>query len=553
MSNELNVKTPLEKLWQWETERPNQVYISQPKDGKWIDYTWKDVANEVRKMAGALNGLGYGKGDKIASLSKNDAYWILSDLAIMAAGCISVPMYPNLSSKSVNQILTHSGAKALFVGKLDTWNDMKDGVPSDIQMISTPLWGPKVGESWEDLTQKYDAITTSPTPDKDELASIIYTSGTTGLPKGVMHKYLNFSYAATHALADLKIDPKGEKFFSYLPLCHIAERLLVEMGSIYCGGTVYFAETLESFPDNLRHAQPTVFLAVPRIWEKFRQGILGKMPQEKLSRLLKIPIIKNLVKKRIRGGLGLTQAKNVFSGAAPIAVSLVEWYETLGINIQEAYAMTENCCYSHATRNNAIKIGAVGQPLRYVDVKIDASNDEILIKHPALMEGYYRDEAKTAETFKDGYLKTGDQGRVDSDGFLYITGRVKDLFKTDKGKYIAPSPIELKISGNPLVEQVILIGMGVPMPIALICLSEEGLAAPKAEVEKSLEATIASVNKTLDHHENVDTYIILNEGFSVENGLLTPTMKIKRIVVEKKYMEEFRKWYDLEGRIVWES
>ena len=553
MSKEMDLKTPLEMLWHWESTKPTAVFLSQPKDGQWIDYTWKQVANEVRAMAGVLQSYGFPAGSKIASLSKNDAYWIISDLAIMAAGYVSVPMYPNLNEKTVAQILKHSEAKAIFIGKLDEapWREMKPGIPTDIVTISTPLWGPPEYDNWNDLTAKHPAITDSPVQPINDLASIIYTSGTTGMPKGVMHKHFNFSYVGTHALEYANV-ALGSKFFSYLPLCHIAERLLVEIGSIYSGGKVYFAETLESFPENLQHASPNVFLAVPRIWDKFQQKILAKMPQKKLDRFLKIPILKNIVKKKIVAGLGLTEATNVFSGAAPIPASLIDWFKTVGINIQEAYAMTENCCYSHVTLSNKIKVGSVGQPLKYVDVKI-SDEGEILIKHKALMDGYYKEPEKTTATFEDGYLKTGDQGRVDSDGFLYITGRVKDLFKTDKGKYIAPAPIELAICGNPYVEQSILIGNGIPMPIALVTLSEEGLAANSQMVKESLSNTRSTINPTLDHHEQVTKYIVLKEPFLVENGLLTPTLKIKRNAVEKKYMENFKNWYNTDGDVIVEN
>jgi len=553
MNKEMEVKSPLELLWQWEQTKPNDVYLSQPKDGRWIDYTWQQVAKEVRAMAGVLQSYGFEPGSRIASLSKNDAYWIISDLAIMAAGYVSVPMYPNLNEKTVKQILEHSEAKAIFVGKLDAapWKEMQPGIPENITKISTPLWGPADYDNWNDLTAKHKPIEGSPVQPINDLASIIYTSGTTGMPKGVMHKYFNFAFAGTHAVDNIDVI-EGGKFFSYLPLCHIAERLLVEIGSIYSGGKVYFAESLDTFGDNLAHAQPHTFLAVPRIWDKFQQKIWAKMPQKKLNRFLKIPILNGIVKKKIRNSLGLTEATNVFSGAAPIPVSLVEWFKTIDINIQEAYAMTENCCYSHVTRSNNIKIGSVGQPLKYVDVKI-SEEGEILVKHDALMDGYYKEPEKTAETLVDGYLRTGDQGRIDNDGFLYITGRVKDLFKTDKGKYIAPAPIELSICGNPYVEQCVLIGNGIPMPIALLTLSEEGLALDNTTVEKSLADTRTELNPKLDHHEHVQTFVVLKEPFTVENGLLTPTLKIKRNLVEKKYMDNFKGWYKEEDGVVFQN
>jgi len=553
MQKEMDVKSPLEMLWQWEQTKPNEVYLSQPKDGKWIDYTWKQVANEVRAMAGVLQSYGFEPGSRIASLSKNDAYWIISDLAIMAAGYVSVPMYPNLNEKTVTQILTHSEAKAIFVGKLDTdpWKEMKSGIPDHIIKISTPLWGPTDYTNWNDLTAKHKPIDGSPVYPINNLASIIYTSGTTGKPKGVMHKYFNFAFAGTHAVNNISVI-EGGKFFSYLPLCHIAERLLVEIGSLYSGGKVFFAENLDTFADNLSHAQPNTFLAVPRIWDKFQQKIRAKMPQKKLNRLLKIPIISGIVKKKIKNSLGLTEATNIFSGAAPIPASLLDWFKSIGINIQEAYAMTENCCYSHVNRFDSIKIGSVGQPLNHVDVKI-SEEGEILIKHVALMDGYYKEPDKTAETFVDGYLRTGDQGRIDSEDFLYITGRVKDLFKTDKGKYIAPAPIELSVCGNPYVEQCVLIGNGIPMPIALITLTEEGLAVGNSTVENSLADTRTQLNPTLDHHEHIEAFVVLKEPFTIENGLLTPTLKIKRNEVEKKYMDNFKAWYKQKSPVIFQN
>lgn len=545
------LKSPLEMLYHWESTKPNDIYMSQPKDGKWIDYSWKRVGDEVRRMAAYIKSLGYPPGSKIASVSKNEAYWIMTDLAIMMAGHVFVPLYPNLNEKTVKLILEHSEAKMLIVGKLDHWEGMKNGVPADVHMIRTPLWGPEPFESWDDIIKKHEPLTENVVRDPQELASIIYTSGTTGMPKGVMHKMNNFSYAASNALKD--IDAKeGSKFFSYLPLSHIAERLLVEMGSLYTGGKVFFAESLDTFAANLGHAKPNIFLAVPRIWDKFQQGILSKQPQKKLDLLLKIPIINGIVKKKVRDGLGLTDANLIFSGAAPISKSLVNWFEKLGINIQEAYAMTENCCYSHASRRDAIKVGTVGQPLSNVDVKI-SDEGEILIKHEALMDGYYKEPKLSDEAFIDGYLRTGDQGEVDAKGFLKITGRVKDLFKTDKGKYIAPAPIELAISANPYVEQVVLIGMGVPQPIAMIALTEEGKKTDKAVVTESLEETRKEVNPTLDKHENVSTYIVAKDEWSVENGMLTPTMKIKRNSVEKKYLDYFKDWSDNAASIVWES
>jgi len=323
------------------------------------------------------------------------------------------------------------------------------------------------------------------------------------------------------------------------------------MGSIYTGSPVAFAESLDTFAANLAEAKPTVFLGVPRIWTKFQQGILGKMPQKKLDLFLKIPILNGIVKKKIRAGLGLSEATNVFSGAAPIPASLVDWFSKLDINIQEAYAMTENCCYSHVTRNDAIKVGYVGQALPDCDVKL-SDIKEIMVKHEALMDGYYKEPELTAEAMTDGWLHTGDEGFIDDDGFLKITGRVKDLFKTTKGKYVAPSPIEMRLSENADIDQVCAVGDGIPQPIALVVLSEDGAAKSKTDIEDSLLKTLDHVNPELDHHEQVKRAIIVKTAWTIENELLTPTMKIKRNPIEKIYKKRYEEWYESADRIIWE-
>ena len=315
------------------------------------------------------------------------------------------------------------------------------------------------------------------------------------------------------------------------------------MGSLYSGGRVSFAESLDTFSNNLAESSPTVFLGVPRIWTKFQQGILTKLPQKKLNILLSIPFVSSLLKKKIQKGLGLSKARNIFTGAAPTPVSLMKWFARLGINIQEAYAMTENTCYSHVSFKNKIKIGSVGQALPFCDVKL-SDRKEILIKHEALMDGYYKMEEETKRTIVDGWLYTGDEGEIDSNGFLTITGRVKDLFKTSKGKYVAPSPIEMKISANKNIEQVCVVGNELPQPIAICVLSERGKRKSKEDLIASLGTTLEIVNSKLEKHEKVHNFIILKEEWTVENKLLTPTMKIKRNSIEKMYQRYYRDWYD---------
>ena len=541
--------SPLEMMYKWEQEKGNEVFLSQPINSIWHDWTWEEVMLEVRKMAAYIKSLNLEKKSKIAILSKNCAHWIMSDLAIMMSGHISVPLYPNLSAKILNKILIHSETKMMFVGKLDDFEKMKSGIPSDVNCITYPFYSQDYPK-WNDLIRDVSPLQENVIRDDNELATIIYTSGTTGDPKGVMHKFYNFSFATTNAVNALPL--KDESFFSYLPLSHIAERLLIEMGSIYSGGKVSFAESLDTFAQNLSYSQPSVFLGVPRIWTKFQQGILAKLPQKKLNILLSIPIISSLIKKKIQKGLGLSKARNVFTGAAPTPAALIRWFESLGIIIQEAYAMTENTCYSHVSFREKIKIGSVGQALPLCDVKLSEQN-EIMIKHDALMDGYYKDEEQTNDTIKNGWLYTGDEGEIDSEGFLKITGRVKDIFKTSKGKYVAPSPIELKLSANKNIEQVCIVGTEIPQPIALVVLSDRGRDKTKEDLISSLEKTLEVVNPKLEKHEKIHNIIIVKEEWTIENNLLTPTMKIKRNAIEKIYRINYQEWYDSSKRIVFSS
>ncbi len=544
--------SPLEMLYKWEKETPDKVFLRQPINDKWHEWTWKQTGAEVRKMAAALKGMNLPAGSNIALISKNCAHWILSDLAIMMSGHVSVPMYPNLNAETIKLILEHSEAKILFVGKLDGWNAMRPGVPAGLRCISFPFYTEPGYETWDEIVKGATPIKENIVRKDQELATIIYTSGTTGMPKGVMHSFHNFSFTAENAVKLINID-NSSKFFSYLPLCHIAERFLVELGGLYSGGSISFSESLDKFPKNLAEVQPTVFLGVPRIWSKFQQGILGKMPQKKLDIFLNIPILSSIVKNKIKKGLGLSEATNVFVGAAPMPASLIRWFARLDIKIQEAYAMTENCCYSHVTLSGKIKIGFVGQSLPHVQVKLSEQH-EVLTKHEGLMLGYYKEPQMTKDSFtEDGYLRTGDEGKIDSEGYLQITGRVKDIFKTTKGKYVAPAPIEMKISVNEDVDQVCVVGDGIAQPIAIITLSEAGKKKAKEEIERSLAETMSIVNPKLDQHEMLKRMVVLKGDWTVENKLLTPTLKIKRNEVEKIHRGKYEMWYSSTTEVVWEN
>lgn len=532
--------TMLDKFCEFEQNRANKLFLAEPVRGEYQQFTWQEAGAQVRKMAAALQEMGLGKDDKVAILSKNCAHWILADLAIAMAGCISVPLYPNITPDALREIIIHSESKAIFIGKLDNPAELRTGVPDELIQISFPFY-PNAGcLNWNELIAGKKGVEGKPELDPHALACIVYTSGTTGQPKGVMHTYYAIAFAVDAFLISYP-DLKEEIFFSYLPLCHVAERMLVECGAIFTGSTVYFVESMDTFAKNLADTKPTVFLAVPRIWEKLQEGILKKMPQQKLDRLLSIPIVSTIIKKAIQKKIGLAKARFVFTGASPINPGLLHWFAKLGITIQEAYGMTENVALSHSNRKGAVKFGTVGQAYQGVEVRLGKDN-EVQVKSPASMLGYYKEPGLTAECFEDGYLRTGDEGSIDSEGYLTITGRIKDQFKTSKGKYIMPAPVESKLLQTPELAQVCVVGSGMPSAMALCTLSENARNHDLENLQPILQEALTAVNKSLEHHEQLSKLIVLSEEWTIQNGLLTPTLKIKRKMIDASFGEQYGDW-----------
>jgi long-chain acyl-CoA synthetase len=544
-----NYSTIIDKFCAFEQSQPDQLFLSEPVNGTYKNFTWAEAGQQVRKMAAALNAMGLGKDDKVAILSKNCAHWIMADLAISFAGCVSVPMYPNMTPDSIQQILEHSEAKAIFFGKLDGADQMRKGVPENLIVIGFPFYLEKNTQNWDDLIAHQQPVEGNPVKDPMALATIIYTSGTTGQPKGVMHNFHAVGFAVDKFLNHIH-QIKKEIFFSYLPLCHVAEKMLVKCGAIFTGSTIYFVESQDTFTSNLVHTQPTVFLAVPRIWEKMQEGVLSKMPQKKLSTLLSIPIISSVIKKAIKKKLGLSKARFIFTGASPISVALQEWFAKLDIIILEAYGMTENSALSHANRVGHHKFGTVGQTYQNVEVRLSAEN-EVQVKSEASMLGYYKEPQLTAESFEDGFLKTGDEGSIDENGYLTITGRIKDQFKTSKGKYIMPAPIENKLLEHPLISQACVVGSGMSSPFVLCTLAPTGEVPTAIDVD--LSNFLEKINSKLDHHERLSKMVVCKEEWSIPNGLLTPTLKIKRKSIESYYGNNYDLWLKEEKKVIFVS
>ncbi|NHF59460.1 AMP-binding protein [Flavobacteriaceae bacterium TP-CH-4] len=542
--------TPLEAFLHWERTDPDRVFLKQPINRNYRTYTYGTAGIEARKIATAL--LDYNLPDKsqVALLSKNCAHWFMADLAIMMAGHVSVPIYPTLNADSIAQILDLSHSRAIIIGKLDDFGLQKPGI-SDIPIISVGLYGETEGDSWEDLQQKCRPLAEPYEQRTDDLTTLIYTSGTTGRPKGVMHSAGNFMKSA-HTLISLVNLPENPRLFSYLPLSHIAERAGLEMRGMVLGAQIYFPESLATFARDLEAAQPHSFGAVPRIMAKFQEKILESLPQKKLDLLLKIPLVNNWIKKKLRKKLGLSDARIIVSGAAPMASSLIRWYRSIGIEINQMYGMTEDCIISHTNVPGADKIGTVGKPLPGVRTKLSPEG-EIWLKNDCLMMGYFEAPETTKSVFtEDGFLKTGDIGEYDHDGYLTITGRVKDQFKTDKGKYIVPTPIELDLSKNNYIDQICVVGTGIPQPIALITPSVLAKAKTQEVLEFSLNEILVLVNSSLEKHEKIEKIVVMKEDWNVENGLITPTLKVKRDSIEKLHRPYYKSWFDRKEKVIFE-
>ncbi|MET0592683.1 MAG: AMP-binding protein, partial [Polyangiaceae bacterium] len=525
--------------------------------GKVVEYTWREIMKEVRSMAAHLVSLGFPPGSQIAIFGKNSAHWIMADWAIWMAGHVSVPLYPTLNAEAVSYVLEHSDARLLFVGKLDIWESVKSAIPAAMPIITLPLAPKTSGEKWDDIVKRTKPLAGDRDRPIDDLATIVYTSGSTGRPKGVMHNFRSFNVVGT-LMDDIMTAGPADRMLSYLPLAHVAERVVVENQSTYFGFQVFFAESLETFVDDLRRARPTIFFSVPRLWTKFHLAVLAKLPQRKQDLLFRVPFVGRKVKRKILEGLGLENVRMALTGAAPLPPHVIAWYRSLGLELLEAYGMSENMAYSHFTRPDAPRVGYVGHPNPGVDCCL-AENGELLVKSPAQMLGYYKEPEMTAESYTpEGFFRTGDLGEMDKEGRLRITGRVKELFKTTKGKYIAPVPIENKLSEHPKIEAVCVCGANRDSAYALMLLSEETRKAlesgfPRDALRDELTSLVKQVNDSLDPHEKLEFAVVVKEPWTQDNGFLTPTMKIRRSIIEERYEPQAEGWFDAHERVIWED
>jgi long-subunit acyl-CoA synthetase (AMP-forming) len=550
--------TLLHAFYRREQSDRDLPFLHQPFGERWETYTWGETGQYARRLANYLLAQGFPPGSNIALISKNCREWIIADLAIMMAGHVSVPLYPTLSGAELGVIIAQGDVRAAFIGKTEVWEDMQQGLPAELPLIRFPHYAGNSridrGADWQEIIATYDPLDEPASPDPDDLMTILFTSGTTGTPKGVMIRYgaIQAQVRAIHDANPLSLDYGGDnRFFSFLPLNHIAERGVVEIMCIQHGGQISFTESIDRFLANLQDVRPTLIFAVPRIWNKLQQGIWQKMPERRLRTLLRIPLVGTLIKNKIRKGLGLDRSRCNITGAAPIAQSVKDWFARIGIPLSEAYGMTENCATATMLFPGEDKPGSVGRAHPGTEIRIDPDTQEILTRSEYTMDGYYKAPDITARTIVDGWLHTGDRGYLDDEGYLYITGRVKDTFKTAKGKFIVPRAIEDHFSGLALIDQLCLVGLGLTQPVLLIVPSESGARLPRPELSARLAQHLTTINAELSSYQRIATIVVLSEPFSIPAGTLTPTLKIRRGPVYEQYQSRLEEWVDHAGPVAW--
>ncbi len=613
-------ETIIDRFWERVENHPDKVALRKKDPGNWQDITWRDYGSLVKRAAKGYLAQGFGHSDKMSLLSLNRPEWHVADIACLTIGGATAPIYVTNSPEQVAYVAGHSESRLACVENSDQLEKilkMRAELPSlekvvvfegydgsaDGDFVMT--WDELLasGESIDDETFEQAVAKVKP----EDLGTFVYTSGTTGPPKAVMLTHSNIWWTATHSEQHIPIGddsirrPDGSyegRALSYLPLSHIAERMISHLLMIYYGTETWFAESLQTLPEDLKECRPTYFFGVPRVWEKFYAGIQAKMaqadPNDRKTKLAKraieagrkvteaeqeaverggkmadakIPLglklqhtlLDKLVLHKIREAIGLDQCRLALSAAAPLNADLVWFFHSIGVKITEGYGQSEDNGPTTWNPPDAVKVGSVGTPLPGLEVKI-AEDGEILARGGNVMAGYFKDEAATKETIdEDGWLHSGDVGEFDEHNYLKITDRKKDLIITAGGKNIAPQEIENKIKFHSLISQVVVIGDRRPFLTALITLDEEkapawakeqGIDGGIAEIAghdrtlKEIEGAINEVNNSLAKVEGVKKFRVLERDFLQEENEITPTMKVKRKQINDIYSDVIEGMYE---------
>ncbi|MDH3786951.1 MAG: AMP-binding protein [Xanthomonadales bacterium] len=515
-------------------EQPDRTWLRDRQGDDFTEWNWREANHDMQAVAAWLESQFGSDGTRIAIISRNCAHWMLADLAITASGNVSVPIFTTQSAESAHYILEFSEVSVLFIGSSENWDQVREVVPDHVQLVALP--GTELSQQhvqWDDIVAAHAGGRTHYTCRHDDLMSLVFTSGTTGAPKGVMQTHDSMLIPMERAARAFQMR-KHPRFLSYLPLAHVAERQLVWIQSLIHCGTVTFNESLTTLVRDMGETRPTYFFGAPRVWEQLQQGILARFgSQSVLDQALAQDAAG--VGLKIRTLLGLTDTDCLLTAAAPIPAALIRWYEKLGIILMEGYGQTEAMgliCNMEGQR----RIGSIGRPIEGTEIKISDSG-ELLCKADGLSPGYYRQPEKTAETFVDGWVHTGDKARIDEDGFCFLTGRVKDYFKTIHGKYVAPAPIENVFARNQWVEQLCLLGRGYSKTVMVCVPTEIALQENREKIGASLRAQAEAVNDSIESHARIGAVLISSQPWTIENGTLTPTLKLKRDMIESLFGE----------------
>ena len=572
---------------------PQEGALVSKVNGTWVKTSTQQYIDQANAISRGLIKLGVKANDKVAIISMtNRTQWNICDIGILQIGAQDVPIYPTISEQDYEYVLNHSESKYVFVSckeVLEKINKIKANVPTlqgvysfeDIDGCDSWQEVITLGNENQDLQQevqkRMDAV------QEDDLATLIYTSGTTGRPKGVMLSHKNIACNAKHSKGRLPIEMGKSKALSFLPVCHIYERMLLYMYQ-YCGVSIHFAESLETISDNLKEIHPEVMTAVPRLLEKVYDKIIAKgadltgvkkklffwavdlglqwqpYGQNGWVYETKLKVARKLIFSKWQEALG-GNLKAIASGSAALQPRLARVFNAAGCPVMEGYGLTETSpvVTVNDMRNGGFRIGSVGKALPDTEVKI-AQDGEILIKGPQVMQGYYKDPEQTAEVLKNGYFHTGDIGEIDADGFLKITDRKKSMFKTSGGKYVAPQLIENAMKQSSFIEQILVVGDGEKMPAALIqpnwdwiqqwsaikghdISKDTAVASQDQKLIDRIQEEINFHNEGFGSWEKVKTFQLTPDLWSIEAGHLTPTMKSKRKVIKEMYKDLYEKLY----------
>ena len=580
-------------FWAHVEARPFATALRFHNGDGWQAVTWKQYGDAVAEAAAGLVQLGIEPGDRVGILANNQVRWHEADMAALSCGASSVPSYPTSASGQIAYVLNHSGTKVCFVGDRDQLakvllarhrlpalehvvmlGDTPEGLDDDFLMTFDDLrsYGrDRLAKDPDVVRDRLQALT------PESIATIVYTSGTTGPPKGAVLTMANLT-ATINAITEVVPIGPDDRFLSFLPLSHIAERVVSDFGQIASGGETWFARSLSTVADDLRACRPTIFFAVPRVWEKFQGAILEQVaaspaPARRLAETYlrlagaraeaeqagarrRIPaktayaVFDRVVGQKIRVQTGLDHARILVSGAAPIDPRLLWWFESIGLPIAEVYGQTEDCGPTTLNPPGRIHIGSVGPALPGVQVRI-ADDGEILVRGDNVCAGYYLDPDKTHDLIDDeGWMHSGDLGHLESTGYLFVTGRKKDLIITSSGKNIAPQELETRLRSEPLISQAVVIGDGRSYLTALLAVDGEFLThwahahdkvagfealLSDPDLKAEIAASVDHVNEGHSPIEQIKTWRLIPRELTVATGELTPTLKVKRDIVAARY------------------